>query len=78
MDFGPRLDQPLLRLRQATLQTFDRVDREDGRMFLIEGVKVRSVMLHAGFDEHPDDDAKESREFWHPSTLHRAVDSSSG
>jgi len=60
MDFPPRLDQPLLRLRQAATQALERVDCEDGRVFLVVRVEVRAVVLPAGFDEHSDDDAEES------------------
>jgi hypothetical protein len=56
VDLGPCLDEPLLRLGYAATQTLDSVDREHGRMFLIVRVKVRSMMLHARFDEHADND----------------------
>jgi hypothetical protein len=60
MDFSPGLDQPLLRLRQTARQALEGINCEDGRMLLIERVKVSAVVLAAGFDEHSDDDAKES------------------
>jgi hypothetical protein len=41
MDLRPCLDEALLRLWQAAAQTFNRVDSEHGRMFLVERVKVR-------------------------------------
>jgi hypothetical protein len=60
VDFSPRLDQPLLRLRHVPTQALKRIDSEDSRMFLVVRVKVRAVVLPAGFDEHSDDDAEES------------------
>jgi hypothetical protein len=34
-------------------------------------MKMRSVVLPAGLDEHPDDDPEEPRELRHSFTLHR-------
>lgn len=44
VDFGPRLDQPLLRPRQAPSNALDCVDRERCRRILIVRVEVRPVM----------------------------------
>jgi hypothetical protein len=40
-------------------------------MFLVVRVKVRSMMLPAGFNEHADDDSKEAGEFRHGRTVPR-------
>ena len=56
MDLRPRLDQPLLRFRQAAAETLDVVHGEDRCLFLVIRVEVRSVMLAASFHKHPDDD----------------------
>jgi hypothetical protein len=61
VNLGPRLDQALLRLRQAAAETLDVVHREDRSLVLVVRVEVRSVMLPAGFDEHSDDDPEEPR-----------------
>jgi hypothetical protein len=60
VDLRPRLDQSRLRLWQPATQAFDVVDGEHRRMFLVVRVKVGPMMLPAGFDEHPNDDAEES------------------
>jgi len=65
MDFGPGFDEPLLRLGQAAAQAFNRVHGEDSRKVLVVRMKMRSVVLSAGFDEHADDDPEEPREFRH-------------
>jgi hypothetical protein len=52
----PRLDQTRLRLWQPATQALVRV-------------KMGPMMLPAGFDEHPNDDAEESGELWHSHTL---------
>jgi hypothetical protein len=54
VDLGPSLDEPLLRLWQA----LDGVDGENGRVFLVIRVKVRSMMLPAGFNEHANYDSE--------------------
>jgi hypothetical protein len=54
VDLRPSLDQPLLRLWQASAQTLNRVHSEDCRMVLIVRVERCSMVLRAGFDEHPD------------------------
>jgi hypothetical protein len=59
VNLHPSLDEPLLRLRQATAETLDRVDRENGRLLLVIRVKMRAVMLTASLDEHPYDDPEE-------------------
>ena len=59
VDLRPGLDETLLRLRQATGQTFNRVDGKDGRVFLLERMKVWAVVLRASLDEHPDNDPEE-------------------
>jgi hypothetical protein len=71
VNLRPGLNQALLRLRYAPGQTFQRVDGKDSRVILVERVKVCAVVLTTRLQEHPDDDPKESREFRHPSTLHR-------
>ncbi len=71
MDFGPGFDEPLLRLWQAAAQAFNRVHREDSREVLVVRMKMRSLVLSAGFDEHADHDPEEPREFRHGRTLHR-------
>jgi hypothetical protein len=45
VDLGPRLDQALLRLRQAAPEALDRIDGKHGRMFLEIRVEMRSMML---------------------------------
>jgi hypothetical protein len=69
VDFRPRLDEALLRLWQAAAETFNGVDSEHSRMLLVERVKVRAVVLSAGFYEHPNDDSEEPGEFGHLSAL---------
>ena len=39
VDLRPRLDQPLLRLRQAPAQALDGVDREHGGLILVDAWK---------------------------------------
>jgi hypothetical protein len=58
--FRPRLDQTQLRLRHAATQALDVVDREHSGVLLVVRVKMWPMMLAAGFDEHPNDDAEES------------------
>src|SRR5882672_1504442 len=71
VDLGPCLDESLLRLWQASAQVLNRVHGEDSRMFLVVRVEMRSVVLRAGLDEHPDDDPEEPRQLRHECTLHR-------
>jgi len=71
VDLGSCLDEPLLRLWQAATEALNGVHREDSRLVLIVRVEMRSVVLPASLDEHPDDDPKEPREFRHACTLHR-------
>jgi hypothetical protein len=68
VDLRPSLDQPLLRLWQASAQTLNRVHGEDRRMVLVVRVEMRSMVLRAGFDEHPDDYPEKPRQFWHACT----------
>jgi hypothetical protein len=42
-------------------------------MVLVVRVKVGPMMLAAGFDEHPNDNAKESRELRHSHTLASSI-----
>jgi hypothetical protein len=58
VNLRPRLDEALLSLRHATGEAFQRVNRKDCRMILVERVKVRTVVLTSRFQEHPDDDSK--------------------
>lgn len=60
VDLRPCLDQTLLRLRQAAAQTFDGVHGEDRGVVLVEGMKVRTVVLHTSLHEHADDDSEEA------------------
>lgn len=61
VDLRPGLNQPLLGLWQVAAQTLDRVHREYRRLILVVRVEVRSVMLPASFDKHPDDNPEEPR-----------------
>jgi hypothetical protein len=49
-----------LRLRQVATQALDVVDGKRGRLILVVRVKVGTMMLTAGFDEHANDNAEES------------------
>jgi hypothetical protein len=69
VDLGPGLYEPLLRLRQASAEALNRVDREDGGLVLVIRVEMRPMMVPARFDEHPDDDPEESGDFRHAGTL---------
>jgi hypothetical protein len=51
VDLRPRLDEPLLCLWQASSQALNRVDSEDGRVVLVVGVEMRSMVRRASFDE---------------------------
>jgi len=44
VNLRPRLDEPLLCLRQAAAQTLDRVQREDRGLLLVERVEMRPMM----------------------------------
>lgn len=44
VDLRPRLDEPLLCLWQASSQALNRVDSEDGRVVLVVGVEMRSMV----------------------------------
>ena len=48
VNLRPSLDEALLRLRQAAVQAFKRVDGEDSRVLLVERVKVCAVVLPTG------------------------------
>jgi hypothetical protein len=57
------VDLYLLRLGQTTAQTLNGIHREGRRVFSVLRVKMWSMVLATSFDEHPDDDPKEAREF---------------
>jgi hypothetical protein len=61
VDFRPGLHESPLRYRQATSQALDGIHREDRRFILVVRVKMCAVMLHAGFDKHPDNNPEEPR-----------------
>ena len=61
VDFGPCLDQSLLRPREAPAQALERVQGEDRSLFLVLRVEVPPVMRITSAEEHPNDDARESR-----------------
>jgi hypothetical protein len=61
VDLRPCLDEPLLRLWQASARALNRVHREHSRLVLVVRVEMRSVVLRAGFDEHTDNDPEEPR-----------------
>jgi hypothetical protein len=65
MNLRPGLDEPLLRLREAAIQTVNRVNGEHRRMLLVVGVKVRTVVLHARLDEHANDDPEKPGQLGH-------------
>jgi hypothetical protein len=69
VDLHPRLDQALLRPREAATQALERIDREHRRMLLVVRMEVRPVMRFTGFKEHPNNDAEESRELGHEANL---------
>ncbi len=69
VDLHPRLDQALLRPREAATQALQRIDREHGRMLLIVRMEMRPVMRFTGFEEHSNNDAEESRELGHEAKL---------
>jgi hypothetical protein len=69
VDFRPRFDQTLLRLGEASAKAFDDVHREDSRVVLIVRVEMSTMVLRASFDEHPNHDPEEPREFRHARTL---------
>ena len=60
MNLHPRFDQALLRLGKASTKALDRIDCEDGGVFLIVRVKVRSVVRFSRLKVHADDDAEEA------------------
>jgi hypothetical protein len=49
MDFDPRLDKALLRLRQATSQALNGVDGEHRRVFLIDVHRTLQTKFVASF-----------------------------
>ena len=51
VDLRPCLDQALLRFRQAAAQAFNGVEREHRGVLLIEGMKMRAVVLDTAFHE---------------------------
>ena len=65
MNLGPGFDHASLGDGQIAAQTLDRVDREHCSVLLIVGVKMGAVMRAAGFDEHANHDAEESRQLRH-------------
>jgi hypothetical protein len=69
MDFHPGSDEPFLRLGQGAAKTLDRVNGENGRMFLVIRVEMGPMVRLAGLDVHSDDDSEKSREFRHPLNL---------
>ena len=73
MNFRPRLDQPLLGSRETAAETFNRVECEDRRLFLVVSMEMRPVMRTTGLDEHPNHDAKKPGEFGHRCKVLRFV-----
>ncbi len=65
MYLRPCLNEPALRNRKTATEALKRINREDSRLILIVSVKMRTVVLATGLDEHPDDDSEEPREFRH-------------
>jgi len=65
VNLRPRLDQPLLGPREAATEAFNRVEREDRRLFVLVRIEMRAVMRTTGLDEHPNHDAEKSGELRH-------------
>ena len=60
VNFGPRLNEPELRLGKAAAQALDCVHCEYGRLILVVSVEVRSAMLPARFNEHSNNGSRRS------------------
>lgn len=69
VNFRPSLNQPLLRLGQAAAKTLDRFNGEDRSMVLVIRMEMCAVVRTASFDEHPDHDPEEPRDFRHVRTI---------
>src|SRR6185503_2102501 len=69
MDFGPRLDEAPLPLRQASSNVLNGVDSEDSDIVLIVRMEVRPVMRGIGLGKHPDDDPEKPSDLGHPYRL---------
>ncbi len=65
MNLGPCDDQTLLPDRETSTYSLDRIGCEDRDTTLIVSMEVGPVVRAAGFDEHPDDDSKESADLRH-------------
>ena len=60
MQFRPRLDHALLAARQLAADQINRIDGINRNSLAIVIMKVRRVMLRAGFHEHSNDDSEKS------------------
>lgn len=69
MNFRPCLHKSALATRQRTCQHVNRINSENRFVLLIIGVEMRCVMWNADFRVHSNDDAVESRQFWHTAIL---------
>jgi len=65
MQFRPRFNHALLAAWQFAADQLDRIDGINRDRVAIISVKMRRVMLHAGFHEHSDDDSEKSAQFRH-------------
>ena len=71
MNFGPRLDEALLRAREPAADALDRIESKRGQGVLIQGVEVRSMVRGTDLHEHSNDYSEKARQFGHDGTLHR-------
>ena len=65
VELRPCLNQPPLRTRDLTGDQIDWIDTEDRHVFLIERVKVWSMVWRPGLGEHPDHNSEEPADLWH-------------
>jgi hypothetical protein len=69
VNLGPSFDEPLLSLRQPASEAFNRVDGKHRGLLLLVRVEMRPMVRLAEFDEHPNHDAEEPRQFRHATTV---------
>lgn len=65
VDFPLRLDESLLRFRQAPAKALNRLHGEHRYMLLVIRMEMRQTMLADSLDEHSNDNPEESRQFGH-------------
>jgi len=61
VNLTPGFHQTLLSPRKAAPEAFECIERKHSSFVMVVSVNVRSVMLCARFDKHPDHDPKETR-----------------